>query len=72
MTGVFIIRITDDSAKFFIHIPQKTYITKTLSDFVTYIFDLCCYCKVNDIEESLRQLIRLLTRGYVDGGVFTI
>lgn len=72
MTGVFIIRITDESAIFFIHIPQKTYITKNLSDFVTYLFDLCCYCKVNDIEESLRQLIRLLIRGYVDGGAFTI
>lgn len=65
MTGVFIIRITDDSVKFFIP-------TKTLSDFVTYIYDRCCYCKVNDIEESLRQLIRLLTRGYVEGGIFTI
>ena len=72
MTGVFIIRITDDSVKFFIHIPQKTYNIKNLSVFVIYICDLCCYCKVNDIEESLRQLIRLLTRDYVDGGIFTI
>lgn len=72
MTGVFIIRITDDCVKFFTHIPQKTYITKCLSDFVTYIYDLCCYCKVNDIEESLRHLIQLLTCGYVDGGIFTI
>lgn len=77
MTGAFIIRITDDCVKFFTHIPQKhipqkTYITKNLSDFVTYIGDLCYYCKVNDIEESLRHLIQLLTCGYVDGGIFTI
>lgn len=71
MTGVFI-SVTDDCVKFFTHIPQKTYITKNLSDFVTYIYDLCFYCKVNDIEESLRHLIQLLTCGYVDGGVFTI
>lgn len=72
MTGVFIIRITDDCVKFFTHLPQKTYITKSSSDFVNYIDVLRYNCKAKDIEESLWQLIRLLTRGYVDGGIFTI
>lgn len=72
MTGVFIIRITDDCVKFFTHIPQKTYITKNLSDFVNYIDNLRYNCQAKDIEDSLWHLIQLLTCGYVDGGIFTI
>lgn len=72
MTGVFIIRITDECVRFFTDIPQKTYITRSMSDFVSYLDDLCYYCKANDIEEALRSLIRLLTCGYVDGGIFTV